>query len=306
MKNSKIYSASELANEGKKVARLKGNRDLNEKAINAKKKSMKQFGQLVPAIMVDATTAIEQGLEVVDFVTGEEINEQNAPSYIVLLDANHRYQAHLKLLEENLNLKEEEPYTQEFYLAYSLNEEVSIDKALAEINIATTPWKGADYVKGVKMMVEAELPVLDFISELTAEGFSLDAASKVVSFNGKVTKTVLVKAINGTIDDCLKNDSGIERGRRILNAAQSSFNAEFLKNRVWIDWVISKYEKTTDQEKANFTDVMANFLSTIKRKDAEPLEKAKGKRGGKNKESIINEGLDSLWEKYNIQNKVAA
>jgi hypothetical protein len=296
VKNSKIFSASELANEGKKVARLKGNRDLNEKAINAKKKSMKQFGQLVPAIMVDATTAIEQGLEVVDFVTGEEINEQNAPSYIVLLDANHRYQAHLKLLEENLNLKEEEPYTQEFYLAYSLNEEVSIDKALAEINIATTPWKGADYVKGVKMMVEAELPVLDFISELTAEGFSLDAASKVALFNGKVNKTVLVKAINGTVDDCLKTDAGLERGKKILDAAKASFSSDFLKNRTWIDWVISKYEKTTDEEKGHFTDSMVKFLSGIKREDAEPLEKAKGKRGGKTKETLINEGLNALWD----------
>lgn len=60
---------------------------------------------------------------------------------------------------------------------YSLNPSVSIEKTLAEINIATTPWKGADYVKGVKMMVEEDLPTLDFVSDLTTMGYSLDAAS---------------------------------------------------------------------------------------------------------------------------------
>ena len=297
MKKDSIFTMSQLANEGKKIARLEGNRDLNEKAIKGKMKSLKVFGQLVPAIVVDAATARQQGLKVVDFITGEEVTDANEHEYIVLLDANHRFQAHLRLLAANEKIKEDaEKYAGEFYFVYSLNESASIDKALAEINIATTPWKGADYVKGVKMMVEAELPVLDFISELTAEGFSLDAASKVALFNGKVNKTVLVKAINGTVDDCLKTDAGLERGKKILDAAKASFSSDFLKNRTWIDWVISKYEKTTDEEKGHFTDSMVKFLSGIKREDAEPLEKAKGKRGGKTKETLINEGLNALWD----------
>ena len=65
---------TELTNNGVKVARLAGNRDLNEKAVKAKMKSMRENGQLVPAIIVDASTAIKDGLKVVDFTTGEEIN----------------------------------------------------------------------------------------------------------------------------------------------------------------------------------------------------------------------------------------
>ena len=144
---------------GKKVARLEGNRDLNEKAIKSKMKSMKVYGQLVPAIVVDAEVAQEQGLKVVDFVSGEVITEANAKDYVVLLDANHRYDAHLRLVAGNEKANtEEDKYTEEFYFVYALNPSVAIDKALAEINIATTPWKGADYVKGVKMMMDAELP----------------------------------------------------------------------------------------------------------------------------------------------------
>lgn len=282
----------------KSIARLEGNRDLNEKAIKGKMKSMKVFGQLVPAIVVDAATARKQGLKVVDFVTGEEVTDQNEASYVVLLDANHRYEAHLRLMAANDKVKEEaDKYTGEFYLVYALNPTVAIDKALAEINIATTPWKGADFVKGAKMMVEAELPVLDAIAEATSEGMSLDAASKVFLFNGKVNKSVLVRAINGSIDECLLNTSGLERGRRILEAAKGSFGSDFLKTRTLIDWVISIYESTDDTEKGQFTDDMVAFLSGIKREDAEPLEKAKGKRGGQSKDTIINEGLNALWAK---------
>jgi hypothetical protein len=302
MRKDSIFTMSQLAKEGIKIARLEGNRDLSEKAVKGKEKSMKGYGQLVPAIVVDASTARKQGLKVVDFITGEEVIDANEQEYIVLLDANHRFQAHLRLLAANEKVKDEaEKYDGEFYFVYSLNEEVAIDKALAEINIATTPWKGGDYVKGVKMMVDAELPVLDFISELTSEGYSLDAASKVALFNGKVNKTVLVKAINGTIDDSLKTNAGLERGKRILKAAKGSFSSDFLKNRTWIDWVISKYEKTTDEEKGHFTESMVKFFSTIKREEAEPLEKAKGKRGSKNKETIVYEGLNALWE---IRNKI--
>ena len=297
MKKDSIFTMSQLAEKGIKIARLEGNRDLSEKAIKGKEKSMKGYGQLVPAIVVDASTARKQGLKVVDFITGEEVIDANEHEYIVLLDANHRFQAHLRLLAANEKVKDEaEKYDGEFYFVYSLNEEVAIDKALAEINIATTPWKGGDSVKGVKMMVDAELPVLDFISELTSEGYSLDAASKIALFNGKVNKTVLVKAINGTIDDSLKTNAGLERGKRILKAAKGGFSSDFLKNRTWIDWVISKYEKTNDEEKGVFTESMVKFFSNIKREDAEPLEKAKGKRGGKTKETIINEGLNALWD----------
>lgn len=295
-----IMTLTELANNGVKIARLAGNRDLNEKAVKAKMKSMKEYGQLVPAIIVDASTALKQGLKVVDFATGEEIKD--AEKYVVLLDANHRYEAHSRLLEENKKAKPEEQYKGEFYFVYSLNPSVGIEKALAEINIATTPWKGADYVKGVKMMVEEELPTLDFVSELTCMGYSLDAASKWATFGSKINKAVLVRAINGNIDEVLRKSNSINRGKILVEAARKSFNAEFLKSRTLIDWIIVKYEDTDDTEKAVFTKDMSRFLSNVQRENAEKIEKTKGTRGGKTKETIIYEELNALWTKYTKEN----
>ena len=288
---------TELTNNGVKVARLAGNRDLNEKAVKAKMKSMRENGQLVPAIIVDASTAIKDGLKVVDFTTGEEIKDGN--NYIVLLDANHRYSAHLRLLEENKKIEPEKQYEREFYFMYSLNPSVSIEKTLAEINIATTPWKGADYVKGVKMMVGEELPTLDFVSELTCMGYSLDAASKWATFGSKISKAVLVRAINGNIDEVLRKSNTINRGRTLVEAARKSFSAEFLKSRTLIDWIIGKYE---DSEKSTFTKDMSHFLANVQRENAENIEKAKGTRGGKTKETIIYEELNILWKKHMEEN----
>lgn len=295
-----IMTLTELANNGVKIARLAGNRDLNEKAVKAKMKSMKEYGQLVPAIIVDASIALEQELKVVDFITGETVTD--AENYVVLLDANHRYEAHLRLLKGNETAKPEEHYKGEFYFVYSLNPSVGVDKALAEINIATTPWKGADYVKGVKMMVEEDLPTLDFISELTSVGYSLDAASKWATFSGKVNKTVLVKAINGNIDEILTKTKGIKRGRRLIEAAKKSFNEEFLKSRVFIDWIIAKYEDVEDGEQAILINNIVNFLSSIQREQVDKIEKAKGTKGGKTKETIIYEELNALWAKYTKEN----
>lgn len=202
MEKREILTLTALLSKGIKIARLAGNRDLNEKAVKAKMKSMREYGQLVPAIIVDASTAIKDGLKVVDFTTSEEIKDGN--NYVVLLDANHRFEAHSRLLEENKKVEPDKQYKGEFYFVYSLNPSVGIEKALAEINIATTPWKGADYVKGVKMMIEEELPTLDFVSELTCMGYSLDAASKWATFGSKINTAVLVRAINDNIDEELR------------------------------------------------------------------------------------------------------
>lgn len=89
-----------LVEKGVKIARLKGNRNINDKVIKAKMTSMKQNGMLIPSVIVDAEKAIEAGMEIVDFETGEDIDATKGEQYAVLVDANHRYQAHLNLLKK--------------------------------------------------------------------------------------------------------------------------------------------------------------------------------------------------------------
>lgn len=244
----KVIALSTLLDKGFKIARLSGNRNFDEKVVKAKMKSMKANGMLVPAIIVPAKKVIEAGLEIVDFETGETISEADAGKYVVLVDANHRYKAHLNLLEANKDLKDEEKYKGEFYLIYALNEEIAVSRMFSEINICTNPWKGGDFPKGAKMACKEELPLLDFIVELTEEGYPLPTASKWGTFKAGITKEIMADAMAGKISDKLRKTNGLERGRRLLKAAEH-LSKEILKSRTLIDWIIYQYDEADDDQK---------------------------------------------------------
>nr|WP_320037804.1 hypothetical protein [uncultured Bacteroides sp.] len=294
-----ILTESELLKSGKKIARLVGNRDIDLKVVKAKKVSLKENGLLIPAVIVDAIDAIKQGLEVVDFETGEAVTEDNASDYVVLVDASHRYQAHLELKEED------KEYTGEFYFIYPLNLEVIIAKMLAVINIATNGWKGKDFGKGAIMICKEQLPLLDAINELTANGYSLDSACKWLTFKCEVSKSVLADVMNGKVCDKLRLINGIERGHRLINAAKSGLDEKVLMTRTIPDWIISKYDKADDGSKVTVVNEIENFFKSLVRSDATLIETAKGKKGESTKEQIIYGKLDDLLNNYRNNTKEA-
>lgn len=294
----KVIALSTLLDKGFKIARLSGNRNFDEKVVKAKMKSMKANGMLVPAIIVPAKKVIEAGLEIVDFETGETISEADAGKYVVLVDANHRYKAHLNLLEANKDLKDEEKYKGEFYLIYALNEEIAVSRMFSEINICTNPWKGGDFPKGAKMACKEELPLLDFIVELTEEGYPLPTASKWGTFKAGITKEVMADAMAGKISDKLRKTNGLERGERLLKAASEHLSKEVLKSRTLIDWAINEYEEADDEQKVSVINNLVGFFSSLNKEKAEQIEKAKGQRGGDTKETIINRLLNNFYEQY--------
>ena len=225
-----VLTLAVLASKGIKIARLSGNRNFDEKVVKAKMKSMKANGMLVPAIILDAMKVIEAGLEIVDFETGEIISAADAARYVVLADANHRYKAHLNLLEANKDLKDEEKYKGEFYLIYALNEEIAVSRMFSEINICTNPWKGGDFPKGAKMACKEKLPLLDFIVKLTEQGYPLPTASKWGTFKASITKEIMADAMAGKISDKLRKTNGLERGEKLLKAAEEHLSKEVLKS----------------------------------------------------------------------------
>lgn len=285
-----IVTLAMLQEKGIRIARLAGNRTLDDKIVKAKKKSLKKTGLLVPAIIVEAEKAIAEGLEVVDFETGEQVTEEIAKHYVVLVDANHRYKAHLDLLVED------KEYKNEFSFMFPL-QDINIAQMLSEINIATNPWKAADYGKGAAMVLNEDLPLLIAINELTEKGYSIEAASMWCTFGKSITKSVLVNAMSGKIADSLKDDSELKTGQRLLQAARLSFGEDFLKKRTLPDWIIAKLTKNEGGRPA-FINKMCNFLAKIDRNVVDNIENSKGSRGGDSKETIVNRKLNELWEKY--------
>lgn len=297
---NELINISNLLKKGKKMARLVANRELDPKIVKKKKESLKQFGLLSPAIIIDGSKSIEEDLEIMDFETGEDISKEDAGQYIVLVEGNHRYKAHLELLEANAKLEEEQKYKKEFFVIYSLGDNVPTMKMLAEINVCTNRWGTKDKVKSIT--VKENCPkLLSEINKLTNEGYSLNAASLWLTFGTKVNTSVIDVAMRGKYLDPLRNDAGIERGLKILNAAKSKLGENLCKTRTTLSgWIVSKYEKTLDADKANFTDNMIQFINSIDSDNVTYLQKVKGKKGGSSKENLINKKLNELWDSFNV------
>ena len=86
-----IVTLGILKAANKKVAFIKGNRMVQEKNVNAKWASLREYGQIVPAIMVNGEDVQVAGLEIVDAETGKPVAPKDYGNYVVILDGQHRY-----------------------------------------------------------------------------------------------------------------------------------------------------------------------------------------------------------------------
>ena len=275
--DKKIYSLTELTEQGKKIGRLSLNRRLNPSIIKAKMKSIKENGLLMPAVIVDAKDV--KDLEVVDFETGEKVDGDN---YVVLLDANHRYEAYSKLKKKGGEVGE-------FYFIYPLNKPVSIQKLLSEINIATNPWKGVDYINGV-LMTGSDSKLMKEMGKLANDGYSLSAASKWLTFS-EIKKEMLVAIMNGKKDVIAANDTDIDNKMKLLKTTEAKLGDKLTKGKAVIDWIISRYIGTSDVNKATFIDNKIREINSLTDDDCKKIQSFKSERGIKSKQDKINEFL---------------
>lgn len=102
----------------------------------------------------------------------------------------------------------------------------------------------------------------------------------------------------GKISDKLRKTNGLERGEKLLKAAEEHLSKEVLKSRTLVDWVINKYDEADDEQKVSVIGNLVDFFSSLSKEKAEQIEKAKGQRGGDTKETIINRLLNKFYEQF--------
>lgn len=289
-----IYEVSELINNGFKIARLANNRNFNEKAITAKKKSLRDKAQLQAAVVDFADRAVKQGLDVVDFLTNEKIADNEIAQTLVLLEGNHRYKAYL-------DLKKDETFNGNFYVTLPLTEKLTIAEMIAEMNICTCTWKGTDYIKGAIMSHPSNVTdVLRYMAELETKGYSLPAISMYVTGTENVKKSVLKKFMNGETVDVLKDTESskekIERCKKILDAAK--FFSALLPSRSFADWIKSKLDLKKNLTGEQVEEILIGFLKSVSKDDADKICKIRGTKGESTKEDLINAELNKLYGFY--------
>lgn len=302
----KIYEISELINDGYKIGRLENNRELDDKAVKAKMKSLRSKGQLQTAIMLQARRAKDEQLHVIDFLSKEAVKDEEIPSYLVLPEGNHRYEAHLRLLKENqdnMGKKDFKKYEGKFYVMLPLSDTLSIADMMAEMNICTKVWKGTDYIRGAIMShPEKVTDVLRYMAELEKQGFSLPAISIYVTDSEKVNKAMLQKFMNGvepiprTLQDTDSHLELVERSKKVLEAAKRF--GSLLGTRSFADWIKTKLASSKNLTGEQVTERLVGFFKSLKAEQVDSICKLKGIRGKTTKEDVINSQLDDLFKYY--------
>lgn len=293
-----LVRLSWLLQHGYIIAKLKANRTIKDKSVRAKMKSLKKYGQLIPATYVTGAEATEQGLELINFFTEKELESEEYEKAIVIIDGQHRLKAHINLLKEK-PAEGEEKYNKDYVLMPTLNPEAAISNQLCEINSITTPWDGSDFGHAAITMIdsEEELPALEYVAELTGKGCSLPAASVYATFTDKINKSVLIRAIDGSINDILKEQTNLEYGKKIRTAVEKVFDESFVNGRLLPNWIQSKFNDRPNS-KEEFVNSIVAFFATIDRQGAKQIEKLKGSRGGETKETLVNRKLSAMYAEF--------
>lgn len=288
-----FFTTAELSAKNLRVARLAANRQLNPKAVLAKMKSLRDYGQEVPAIIVWGEEALAEGLEILDFETGLTVSQDDIKDYVVLTDGNHRYQAYL-----NLKQDADAPYTDDFTFMFPLSDKGGIANMLAEINTCTSPWKGADFVSGAVLSGKKNYPMLDFIHGLTSQGYSLPSASLWATLDRKISSQKMAQTMKNGDYSFFTNDVNLSAGRAIQEAASTTLGNEMLKSRTIAEWVITTRNISDNESTRTKEKKLVSFFASLSNEQVTQLKSIKGTRGGDTKESLLNKKLTEYYTAF--------
>ena len=289
----KTIRFSELQAEGLKVAKIKANRDLDEKNVKAKMADLKSRGLIIPAMVVNANDALREHLDLCDFRDSNiAVDNTNADRYLVLIDGQHRYEAHLRLVEES------EDYSRDFTFQFvQLADGVSILDVLKAVNDPGHTWTLSDYTHSA-WELNKENPMLSFISELVSDGISFSSVAKWATLNRRLTPSMVKEAVNneGAIDPLFTNIKYLSSGRKLFASAKKALGKAIVKPRALVDWVIDILGDADSKEAE--ANQLISFFESLTADQVESLKKAKGQKNGASKEEALRRALDKFYQAF--------
>lgn len=222
----RISTVEALQAERKQIVFLAFNRDVTNKTPHVKRlaKSIKEEGLHTPLYLVPATTAIAEGIEVLDD-KGSTVTD--GTDKYVLTDGNNKFRAIQLLRTSNEPGKAVEP------IKCIIDEDAkNIQRMVMTMNNVVKVWSNADSIKAASKLKPNE--VVDFIAAKVKEGFSFSTISLVLTGqNNKIKKDVIMKynAGTGELPDC-----DLINGKKKLEAMkEAGFSDKFIKSRYLIE-----------------------------------------------------------------------
>ena len=272
-------SIQTIAELGKQVAFVNGNRAINKKNLNQKIESIKECGQLTPLIIVDAEDAAKEGLTLVDCETREVISSDKINEYVVIVEGQHRYTAIQELRKQDKkNGTSFAPA--DIIIMYALNpKKKTVKKLISELNRASVIWDGKDYITGAALCNPSS-ELLQFAKDLSDKrpanngdglpnnGYPVSTISKFTTFNASLNKDKLAQCMDEGIE-CLPT-ANIDRAKKILDTAISvGFEHKYLVHKYFIDWFI-------DEQTNKSVDEVCKMVSKLSPEEVRRISKVKG------------------------------
>ncbi len=273
---TEIYTIAEL---GKKVAFVSGNRAISKKNLEQKVDSIKECGQLTPLVIVNGEDAHKEGLILSDCETKEIVPTDAISKYVVIIEGQHRFTA-IQALKKQDEVKKTSFAPKDVLVMYALNsKEKSVKKLISELNRAAIIWDGKDYITGAALCNPtsellqyakelADLKSEDKNSSLPKSGYPVSTISKFVTFGIGLTKEKLAASMEiGTGSLPIDN---IARAKKIIEVAiNAKFTHKYLSHKYFIDWIIE------EQTNKPIEDVY-EAISKLSLQEVEQIMKIKG------------------------------
>ena len=264
----------------RQFAFVKGNRPTNSKVVKAKERSIKAYGQLSPVTVVNGEKVTAMGGCLVD-QQGNEIPNDEAVKYYAVLDGQHRLIAY-----QNLGMNMDD-----LVICEPLNAELSIAEVIAQMNICTTTWKGADYMAAPAMMLEKSNEVFDFAMLLHSKSYPLATISLwCLGGNTLKPKTLVESLKSNKLPKEFEDTGWFQRSIKWYNAAQRKFLDAFLAKKYLITFIQDGYNAADDA--SAYTSEMEEKLKNLTQWQADKIQNAR-KTSTQTQEQII---LDLLRE----------
>ncbi len=299
-----IYSLGHLTSLGYTFGKLGINRDVIDKAVKDKQKSIKAAGGVIcPCLVCSACQCLEAGLSVVRSDGSEvAITDSDVDMILVIVDGQHRDEAVKRL---NAKLKKGETQYECFYYL-PLNPNPSIIDMLREANVATKPWKGGDYLTNLILTAPAEVDCEMLLWVQARYGECGDVASwlwATLDPSRVYLKSMLVKASKS--DDVLKkvaDKSDFEFGKKLFDAGKAKLSADLVKLKVVPLTVIDLIKKlTASMSKQDATEKICTFISSLTEDQVKGLRSCK-RDATSTKDQQIENKLMNYWEAFEKTN----
>lgn len=227
-----LCSLANLEESGKKVAFILGNRPTSKKNLKQKEESLKEFEMnLTPLVYINGEEVLRTGdgqVHLANPTTGEQIKDEDASNYVVIIDGQHRYEA-----ANSLNLDHNNIILMKDYSG------IGAQNLIARINNETCPWIASEWAFGAHMFYP-DNEVAAFASRLAKEGFKSTTIGLILYFRkGVLGKKAFSDIMNG---GNAEEGYNIERADAFLAVARDKFEDKFIMKRYLID-VVSDLSK---------------------------------------------------------------